>query len=809
MLTTYIRNAIRSFRSSRLFTIINILGLSIGISAALVIFWIADYEFSFDRFEPNRERIYKVVLDAKFDGNIVHSGAVPAPLGQTVQTEATGLELAVPYFAYQGNGTARVIVPGTHPAIFSKQPQIIYTTRDYFRLVPHRWLAGSPEASMSNPFTVVLSESRARLYFPGLLPTDAMGKQLSYDKTILTVSGIVKDEEESSDLGAAEFISRATVEKAGLDGNFETTTWNDWMGYSNLFLKLAPGVTRERAEGEFNAIFKKYNKPNAKSTDGWRIKLLPLAELHFNPDYGTFGHRRASKPALYGLLAIAAFLLLLATINFINLSTAQATRRAKEIGVRKTMGGSRWQLIRLFLGETFILVLFATVLSMVLTPVLIEAFSGFIPPDLHADWLRHPGSLLFLALLIPILTALAGAYPALLLSGFNPIKVLKDQYYSPGSNTSGTRLRRFLTVGQFVVAQFFVIATLLVGKQIHFSLSQDLGFRHAAILTFDTPRDSVGVHKKQLFDAVKAIPGVEMASRGFMSPGDKGGAASNISFKPRPDIKSNIPIRWGDSNYLKLYGIKILAGRNIHGNDTLSEAIINNTYARLLGFNKPEAAIGQVLTFYGNKSVPIVGVVADFHEQSMRAAIEPLVFTDRGGNNFHIRLTSPAAAAGVIAKLQKAFNAYYPEADFEYAFLDETIAQWYKAEQDIIHLLYWATGLTVLISCLGLLGLVVYTTNTRTKEIGIRKVLGATVGSIVRILSTEFLRLVILACAIAIPLAWWAADRWLSNFAYRTPISAWVFVAGGALLLTVALITLSAQTIKTALANPVRSLRTE
>ena len=809
MLANYLRNAVRAFRSSRLFSIINILGLSIGISAALVIFWVADYEFSFDRFEPNRDRIYKVVQEGSFNGNPAHAGAVPGPLGAAVQKELTGLELTVPYFTYPFNGTPKVIVAGEKPIVFNKQPNIVFTTPDYFTLVPHRWLAGSPQRSMSNPFNVVLTESRARLYFPNETPTDIVGKRLDYDKMGVTVSGVVKDEDEHTDLGAAEFISHATIAMTGLQDQFMMDKWDDWMGYNHLYLKLAAGVTQARAEAQLDALYKKYHPTDPKSKDGWHLKLAPLAALHFNPLYQSPGHRVASKPALYSLLAIAAFLLLLATINFINLSTAQATRRAKEIGVRKTMGGSRWQLIRLFLGETLFLVLLATLLSMVLTPVLIEAFSGFIPPDLHADWLRHPGSLLFLALLVPVLTSLAGAYPAFLLSGFNPVRVLKDQHYSPTSSTSGARLRRTLTVGQFVIAQFFVIATLLVGKQIHYSLNQDLGFRHTAILTFQTPYDSVATHKKHLLEIVKTIPGVQLASRAFFSPGGDGGAVGGVSFKPRPDVKADVLTRWGDSTYLHLYDIRLLAGRNLQNSDTITEVLINSTYARLLGFNKPTDALGQRLTFYGKKDVPIVGVMADFHEESMHNAIEPLEMTNRAGDVFHIRLASLAVAPGVIDRLQNAFHEVYPEEDFEYSFVDNKVAQWYKAEQDIIHLLYWATALTIGISCLGLLGLVVYTTNTRTKEIGIRKVLGATVGNIVSVLSAEFLRLVLLASAIAIPVTWWAADRWLSNFAYRTPMSAWVFIAGGAGLLLIAIATLSFQTIKTALSNPVRSLRTE
>jgi hypothetical protein len=309
---------------------------------------------------------------------------------------------------------------------------------------------------------------------------------------------------------------------------------------------------------------------------------------------------------------------------------------------------------------------------------------------------------------------------------------------------------------------------------------------------------------------VKAIPGVELASRGFFAPGGEGAAFGNISFRSRPDIRDAIVTRWGDADYIPLYGIKLLAGRNVHASDTITEVLINNTYARLLGFARPEDAIGQRLTYYGRKDVPIVGIMADFHEESTHKAILPLAFANQQGDIFHIRLSGdPGAWPATIDRLQREFHAVYPGDEFEYHFVDELVGKWYKADQDMIHLLYWATGLTIAISCLGLLGLVVYTTHTRTKEIGIRKVLGATVGSIVSILSLEFLRLVLLASAIAIPVAWWAADQWLSNFAYRTPMSAWVFIAGGLFLLAVAFLTLSFQTIKTALANPVRSLRTE
>jgi putative ABC transport system permease protein len=806
MLKNYPVVALRSLLRNKTFSLINMLGLSIGISSALVIFWIADYELSFDKFEPGRDRIYKVVQDANFSGNPVHAPAVPAPLAKAVHDELTGIELTIPLFKYQRDGTAKVTVPNT-TRLFTKQPGIMYINPDYFRLVPHQWLAGSPRTSLNEPFKVVLTESRARLYFPDEIPLNTVGKQLTYDKDLtLTVSGIVKDQAEHTDLGAAEFISHATIAKTGrLQDNFMMTEWNDWMAYSNLYIKLSPGSTKAGVEAQLASLYKKYTKPDPNDPAGWQPKLLPLSEMHFNTDYHTFGQRIASKSTLYGLLAIAGFLLALATINFINLSTAQATRRAKEIGIRKAMGGSRWQLIRQFMSETFLLVALATILSVALAPLLLGAFTSFIPPDLHADWTGHPGSLLFLAGLTLALTVLAGLYPAFLLSGYNPVRVLKDHWFTPDSHSSGVRLRKTLTVGQFVIAQFFVIATLVVGKQIYFGLNQDLGFRRDAIVTFNTDWDTLPSRQQRLLNTLQAMPEVEKVSKGFLSPGG-GASIGNIKFKPRPDVHADVYYRWGDSNYLPLYQIKLVAGRNVYNSATVREALVNSTYARMLGYNKPEGIVGQSLTVNG-QDVPIVGVMADFHEESMHQAIPPVTFISQAGGVFHVRLKTVNAA--IVDKVQKAFKEVYPNADWEYEFVSDIVAKWYKTEQDTMYLLYWATGLTILISCLGLLGLVIYTTNTRTKEIGIRKVLGAGVGSIIAALSGEFIRLVILASVITLPFAWWAANRWLQGFAYRTPLNAWLFIGGITGLLFVALTTLSIQTIRAAIANPIKSLRTE
>lgn len=820
MLKNYFKTTLKNFRRNAVFSSINVLGLSIGISAALVIFLIVSYEFSFDTFEKDTNRIYRVVLDAKFNGSEVHSAAVQAPLSTAVQNEVTGVDLTVPIMQFQGDATAKVSVMrgSSNPLIFKKQPNIIFTRQQYFKLLPFQWIAGSHQTSLQNPFSVVLTRKRAQLYFPGLAPSNTLGKQISYnDNVTATVSGVVNDLNENTAFTAEEFISFSTILKTGLQDEFMMNVWNDWMAYSQLYIKISKGNAPGKTEAQLKDLLKKYNKDaNKDAKNTMAFHLQPLNDIHFNTNYAGVGQRIAHKPTLYGLLAIAAFLLLLGCINFINLTTAQASHRAKEIGIRKTMGSSKKQLVLQFLIETFFITIIATTLSVTITPLLLKMFEDFIPEGLHLDLLHQPSLILFLLLLTITVSFLSGLYPALILSGYKPVLVLKNQAFKGSTQTRSAWVRKTLTVSQFVIAQFFVIATAMVSKQINYSLNADMGFKKDAIVSFDVPRsDTIPNHRAQLLNEIKAIPGVQMASRGFLTPADEGEAFSDIKYTDgKKEVVANVQIRWGDTNYLKLFQIKLLAGRNIEQSDTIKEFLINETYARIMGFQYPEAAVNKQLDFNGKK-IPVVGVMHDFHEQSLHSVVGPAVFASFNDRSyfFHIAL-KPQNAEGTlwqstIGKIQKAYKQIYPDEDFNYKFLDDTVAKFYDGDQHTASLLNWATGLAILVSCLGLLGLVIYTTNTRTKEIGVRKILGASVRNIISILSKEFVQLVLLAFIIAAPIAWWLTYKWLQDFAYRTTMSWWVFVASGTTMMIIALITLSIQTVKAAIANPVKSLRTE
>ncbi len=818
MINNYLKTAFRIFIRNKAFTGINILGLSIGISASLIIFLIVRYEFSYDTAFADRDRVYRVVMDLKFNGTEGHSAGVPAPLSNALQQEVSGVELTVPIMQFQGDASAKVTIQrsgAAQPIVLKKQTGIVFTNPQYFSLLPYQWVAGSAASSLINPFQVVLTESRAKQYFPQYNPDNIIGQEIRYnDDFTVTVSGIVKDlNKNTSFFGATEFVSFATIAKTHLQADFMMNVWNDWMAYSQVYVKLVQGRETANVEKQLVSLLNKYHKnANKDKANSIRFHLQPVSDVHFNSLYAGFNQRLARKSVLYGLFVVAAFLLLLACINFINLTTANAAQRAKEIGIRKTMGSSRKQLVVQFLGETFLLTATACLLTFCVAPVLIKVFVDFMPPGLATQPVWQPAVFLFLFLLALLVSFLSGFYPALVLSGYKPIKALHAQASVSSNGTKQVWIRKGLTVAQFAIAQLFVIATIIVSKQISYSLHAELGFDKEGIITFSLPPDTISTHRQQLLNEINTIPAVAIASTGFLAPLDEGVAFTNIAYAPRPEVKEPVQIRWGDPNYINVYKIKLVAGRNVLASDSIKEFLINTTYARLLGFKKPAEAVGKLLTF-NNKKLPIVGVMQDFHDQPMHSRISPVVVGGNNGDMFHVRLNPNTAGNGnwqqAISQIQTAYHQLYPDEDFTYKFLDETVANLYAAEQRTVRLLSWATGLSVLISCLGLVGLVMYAINTRTKEIGIRKILGASVKSIVAMLSTDFLKLVALANILAWPIVWYGMHRWLQNFAYRIDINWWVFALAGGGALLIALITVSFQAIKAAVANPVKALRSE
>jgi len=693
----------------------------------------------------------------------------------------------------------------------------------YFEIFNYTWLAGKAKTAFNGPNQVVLTTEQAKKYFPMLSYNQMMGKVITYDTLNTVVTGIVEPLQGNSDFKSQAFVSYlSAANNNALKNELRPDNWGGTTPASQLFIKLSANVAAPQITKQLNEILKKHNPPTPSNKGNTRsFALQPLNDVHFNELYGTFyGGRTANKTTLYGLLTIATFLLLLGCINFVNLTTAQGAQRAKEIGIRKTMGSSRLQLIIQFLSETFFITLIAVLISVSIAPVILNLFKDFIPKGIGLDLLNQPSLILFLLILTVLVSLLSGFYPAVLLSGYKPVMVLKNQASSNSSKTRNAWLRKSLTVTQFMIAQFFIMATVLVSKQIYYALHKDLGFKKDAILIINSPWKNRTESRNQVFlNRLNALSQVQLVSLGKDAPSSDNGNSTEATYRDgKKEIKMELNEKYGDQNYINVYHIKLLYGRNLLPGDTSKGFLVNETYAHAIGFKNTADAVGKYVdNFNGDRKMQIIGIVADFHAESLHAPIKPIaILTELNHYNngtFHIALKPQLAGSDdwkkAISAIETSWKEIYPEDDFEYRFFDENIARLYAAEQHTSTLLTWATGLSVFISCLGLLGLAIYSTNQRTKEIGVRKVLGATVLQITALLSTELILLILLAFVLVTPLVWYAMNKWMQTFADRTSISWWIFVLSGGGMLLTALITSSFQTVKAAVANPTKSLRSE
>lgn len=818
ILKSNFKSAWRILRRNKIFSFVNIIGLSIGISTSFVIYFIVAYDFSFDNSHKDGDRIYRVVSNSINAGVLSYNGGVTYPLADATRKDLPGLDLVSPIFTWF---PAKVSVPingKERPLVFKQQKHIVFTDENYFRMISYEWLAGSPNTSLLQPYQVVLTESSANLYFPNLSMEDVVGRKLYFGDTLgTTVTGIVKDLPYNTDFTFKLFISRSTFGKTTLNP-VSLTDWGTVIGLSQLFVKLGPGVHFDKVESEIATLIKKHGINSDDNSQSQTIyKLQPLSDLHFNHLYGNiFGYDEiAHKPTIYGLLAIAVLILALACMNFINLTTAQSSRRAKEIGIRKTIGSSRSQLVTQFLSETFVLTLIATLLSVLITPFLLKVFAGFLPKGFHFGIASLPALLGVGSLVVIAVGFLSGFYPAMVLSSYRPALVLQGH----GNNSGGNRraiLRKTLTISQFVIAQVFVIANLLVSKQINFVLHKDLGFKKDAIVYFYTSfYDTTRQHKLILLEKLKSIPGISLVSLSGDAPFSNNGWTEVMKYQDgKKDIETELDIKYADTNYCRLYQIKLLAGKKLPYSDTIKDLLINETYAHILGFQDPWQAVGKSVELNGNKK-DIVGVIADFHQKSLHSPIRPLAITSQLYTEGFISVALESQTPGdnswkaILANMQKTWKSVYPDDEFNYKFQDEEIAKSYKSEQEMATLLNWATGISVFISFLGLLGLVVHSTNQRTKEIGIRKVIGASVRQIILLLSADLLKLIGIAFLIAVPIGWWSSHAWLNNFAYRTNLGIEIFLVTGLIMGAIAFTILFTQTFKAASANLVTSLKVE
>jgi len=824
MLKNYWRIGWRFLLRNKIFTTIHVLGLSLGICGCLVLFLITHYEFSFDRNWADGGRIYRIAGERHSpdgDGGFMNS---PNDDVAGFETQIRGFEAKAALYEHHG----KIAVPktGEKAKEFDNhipntwQATAIFTRPGYFDVFRYAWLEGNAR-SLDQPDNVVLTESRARLYFGDIPLGEMMGKTVVYDDSLtMHVSGVIKDRAGNTDFGYTDFLSVITATHSFLKSRIPTADWTSLSPHQSMaVVKLARGVTAEQVNRQFAKYIKEHVQFKRLGTS-LVFYLQPLGALHFTPDFhrGDDGDnwRKPYLPMLYAMIGVAVFILLIAAVNFINLSTAQSLSRAKEVGVRKVLGSRKANIRIQFLIETLMVTLLAVVTGVLLVNPVLALFHDYVPPGIEFH-LFNPATLGFLAAVTVLTTLLAGSYPSVVLSNYLTVLSLKGVVAGGGRGGGGLNLRRALIVFQFTVSLLFIVGAIVIGKQISYMRNADKGFNTDRIMTLSDW--GLAPSKLETYaNSLRHLPGVESVAMEGTPP--MGFAQNMDMFAATPDPKAlrGVSAHMGNEDYIPFYGMKLVAGRNVFHGDSLRELIINETYARQLGCKTPQEALGRML--YGmtpgggvNKGFPVAGVVADFHVGSFHEAIPPAVIENVKDRMQSVAIkvgsNDPAAVKRVMTGMDEEWKKQFPARPFRADFLNESIGWLYGQEENTAWLVRMAMGVTVFISCMGLFGLGLFTTRRRAKEISIRKVLGASVASITTLLTKDFAWLVAIAFLVATPVAWWFSHQWLQDFVYRTALSWWVFALAGLGALGIALLTVGLQAISTATANPVKYLRNE
>jgi predicted permease len=814
MLRNYIKIAWRNLVRHRHFTLINVLGLSVGVAAALLLFMAVRYEFSFDTFHLNGDRIYRIARKQVYsNGNESFTAGTPLPVAAALKTDIPQFEAVVPVYATL---RPQVTVLGRTPAIRTNAPKFLEEREgflagpEFFQLFHFPWRFGT-SASLARPNVVALTERYARKYFGSA--EQAIGQYLRINNRFtMQVVGVLADQPKNTNFPLNLVISYET-KRRDFTGAFGVTAFTDWGASSSndqIFVRLSPNLSTTQADALL-ANFSRRHYDRLNSSDRKTHFLNALADMHHDVRFDGFAPNIVSVPQqrLWSMVAVGALILLMACINFVNISSALATKRAKEVGVRKVLGGQKSQLVAQFLVETVLLVVSAIGLGVWLAymalPLLEPLFGLPTDPALYFS----PDLMLGLLLLLGLLTVLAGLYPALVLSSFSPLAAFRNRVSSGWGH--GLSLRQILIVVQFTAALVLLMGTVINLQQMNFLSRMDLGFAKDGIFYFRVDRE-YNNRNTTLRNELLRIPGVSSVTFFSDLPSSDVKFQSSFAFtNMAKDEDFPVSMKMVDGDYVKTYGIPLVAGASYATNDTVTQFLVNETLLKKLNIRNPASVIGRRLRLGTESPAEIVGVVKDFQTNSAReGGVQPLVILpDKrffyGGS---VKLHSPNLVR-TVDQIKATYARTFPEVAFWGKFYDDELNTYYAAERQMGLLYRVFAGLTIFVACLGLFGLATFTAQQRTKEIGVRKVLGASVASIVTLLSRDFLKLVLIAIVLASPIAWYAMHHWLQDFAYKITIEWWVFALAGLLVVGVTLLTVSFQSIRAALVNPVKSLRNE
>ncbi|MGK2864518.1 MAG: ABC transporter permease [Chitinophagaceae bacterium] len=794
MIKNYLKIAFRNLWRHRVFSFINIMGLTVGMTACFLIFLYIKFETSYDSFHKKADRIYRVVSDIKTPTEVINAGGPSWAAPPNIKDEFAEVES----FVRIAGGDNVLVRKGD---IKFQEENAMWADSSFFKVFDFNLLKGNPETALKEPFSVVFSETAAKKYFG---KEDPLGKTLliTGDAYPATITGIMKDIPENSQIKGDVVFSISTIIKQwnrGLD--------SQWGNYgAQAYLLLRPGVDPVKLQSKFPAFLEKRNGTEMKKSQMFATLILePLKDVYLHSTRN--GSKTGNINNVYIFSIVAIFILLIACINFINLTTARSSGRAKEVGIRKVVGAAKTQLARQFIGESIIICLIAFLMSIILSVVLLPFFNQLAGKIVSHGIFENGQYLFFLFLAAIGIGLLAGVYPALVLSSFKPVFVLKGRFTT---GTRGVLLRKGLVVAQFSISVALMIGTIVVYNQMKFMRSRELGFSKDQVMVINTNGDPGTETFRQ---AISSFPAVKATTLSSSVPGSGNpGAYSEIENKKGDLQIANLDLYFVDFDYIPLYKIKMAAGRSFSkefGTDTTQAMVLNEAAVKMFGYSSPEEAVGRRFKQWGREG-KIIGVVKDFHFRGLQQPIKPLSMRIEQGASDLVSVNVAATnLSATISAIEGKWKSMIPNRPFTYFLLDEFFDKQYRSEERFGNLFLNFAILAIFISCLGLLGLASYSTMQRTREIGIRKVMGASVSGIINLLSKDFLVLVVISFFIAMPVAWYFMKVWLKDFAYRTDISWWVFILSGVLALTIAFVTVSFQAIKAAIANPVKSLRTE
>jgi predicted permease len=802
MFKNYFKTAFRNFKRNKSYTLINTLGLSVGIAACFLIFLVVQFESSFDDFHPKGNSIYRVSTQFHDQDGISYSAGVAFPVATALRVDFPQIKEVASIFKQGGEITAE---DENFQQKKLQEDNFYFAEPQFFKLFNFPFLEGDPKSALNDPNSAVLTQATAEKYFGNW--RNALGKTIKYEnKTLYTVRGILKNIPHNSDFPLSVVVAYSALQNTGIKNNL--SDWVSTFSEAYTFVVLPPDLPVNKFDAELKNFAKKH-KPAEYASDLFLAQ--PLSEIHYDDRFGNFNGHTFSHSLIRALSLIGIFLILIACVNFINLATAQAVNRSKEVGVRKVLGSNRWQLAMQFLAETALIVFVALALSIGMATITLPYLNKLLEVQMTMSFITNPAVIIFVVAAAIIVTLLSGIYPAIILSGFNPIIALKSKITS--KMIGGISLRRALVVLQFAIANVLIIGMIIVVSQMNFFRNASLGFDKASIINVPVPGDSIS-HTKidYVRNQLLANPNITDISFSYRSPSSDGNWNSDFKFNHSDKSTAfSANLKWADPDYFKTYNLQFVAGRSYYPSDTVREFVVNEMLLKKLGITNPKDAIGKQINFWdGRKVGDIVGVIKDFNSYSLREPMAPVVLSTWKDvyQTINIKIR-PGTEKAVLPYIQKLWTGTYPDYVYNYEFLDHTIENFYKQEDQLSQLYKIFAGIAIFISCLGLYGLVSFMAVQRTKEVGIRKVLGASVRNIIYLLSKEFTVLIIIAFIISTPIAWYIMHKWLQNYTYRIPLSASIFIIAIVSSVVIAWITVAHRAIKAAIANPVKNLRSE